>query len=236
MSNLLPPVIKLKRIALDLLFPQWCIGCGKEGAYICESCRRLLPLIKSPVCEMCGRPHSGGALCPGCIGGQAVIEGIRAPFLFDGVIRQAIHELKYRNLRALAIPLAELLYKYIADNPLPGEVLVPVPLHLKRYSERGYNQSSLLAKKLGKLSGLPVIDNCLVRRRHTLAQARSADVNERKSNVVDAFDCLDERLKDKQVLLIDDVATSGATLNACARAVKSAGAASVWGLVIAVEP
>ena len=136
----------------------------------------------------------------------------------DGVIRQAIHQLKYRNLRALATPLAKLLNDYLITNPPPGEVLVPVPLHPKRLRERSYNQSNLLAHELGKLTNLPVVDDCLIRLRHTPPQARTSTVDERRSNVAKTFSCCDHRLQDKQVLLIDDVSTSGATLDACALA------------------
>jgi len=148
---------------------------------------------------------------------------------------QAILELKYRNLRALAGLLARLLYDYLGDSPLPAEVLVPVPLHGKRLRERGYNQSRLLARELSKLSDLPVVDDCLIRQRHSSPQARTPNVDERRSNVADAFACRDRRLKDKQVLLIDDVSTSGATLDACAEALKASGATSVWGLALAKE-
>ncbi len=150
-------------------------------------------------------------------------------------MRQAIHNLKYRNLKALAAPLARLLCDYLVANPVPVEVLVPVPLHPKRLQERGYNQSSLLAGELGKLAHLPLIDDCLVRQRYALPQARTSSVDERRGNVAEAFACRDHRLLDKQVLLIDDVATSGVTLDACAAAVKAAGAASVWGLTMARE-
>jgi len=231
----LPPIYQLKRVALDLLFPPWCINCGREGNYICDSCRQLLSVITPPVCPRCGRPQAQGVLCPGCADWQAEIDGIRSPFLFDGVIRQAIHELKYRNLRALAPSLAGFLYGFILENPMPADVLVPVPIHRKRWRERGYNQSALLACELGKLSGLPVIENCLVRHRYAAPQARSASVIERQKNVTDAFTCVDERLQGKRVLLIDDVSTSGATLNTCARALKTAGAAAVWGLTLALE-
>jgi len=131
--------------------------------------------------------------------------------------------------------LAWWLSDYLVSNPVPGEVLVPVPLHQKRLRERGYNQSRLLAQQLGKLAHLPVVDDCLIRQRHAPPQARTATVNERRSNVADAFSCRDLRLEGKQVLLIDDVSTSGATLDACARALKGAGAVSVWGLVLARE-
>jgi len=174
-------------------------------------------------------------LCPSCAGWQAEIDGIRSPFRFEGVIRQAIHELKYRNLRAIAGLFARLLNDYLTANPVPGEVLVPVPLHPKRLRERGYNQSQLLAKELGKLANLPVVDDCLVRERHSLPQARTATIDERRTNVAHAFSCRNRKLKGKPVLLIDDVSTSGATLDACARVLKEAGATSVWGLVLARE-
>ncbi len=232
---MLPPLIGLKKAALDLLFPRWCIGCGREGDYICDSCRQMLSVISPPICPRCGRPQSEGELCPGCVDWQAGIDGIRSPFLFDGLIRQAVHELKYRNLRALASPLAELMYDYLIKNPLPGEVLVPVPLHRKRYRERGYNQSALLALELGKLTGLPVIENCLVRQSYVLPQARAASVGERHENVAGAFACRDGRLRGKGVILVDDVSTSGATLDACAGVLKSAGAAEIRGLTLALE-
>lgn len=133
------------------------------------------------------------------------------------------------------MPLAKLLNDYLITNPVPGEVLVPVPLHQKRLRERGYNQSNLLARELSKLINLPVVDDCLIRQQHTPPQAKTATVNERRNNVVSAFTCRDHRLRTKQVLLIDDVATSGATLDACAAMLKAAGTTSVWGLVMARE-
>jgi ComF family protein len=235
MVNVLPPIIHLKRVALDLFFPQWCINCGREGDYICESCRQLLLVITPPICPRCGRPQSEGIICRDCRDDSLEIEGIRSPFIFDGVIRLAIHELKYRNLRALVPQLAGLLHDYLVNNPIAGEVIVPVPIHPKRERERGYNQSALIARELGRLSGLPAVTDCLVRRNNAPPQARSASVRERIKNVTDAFTCIDERMGDRQVIVTDDVATSGATLNACARALKATGARTVWGLTIARE-
>jgi len=232
----LPQVTKLKRIALDLLFPQWCVGCGREGEYICQQCRESLSFISPPVCPKCGKPQSEARLCSACVNWDSAINSIRSPFIFDGVIRQAIHELKYRNLRALAPLMAQLLYEYFRTNSLPGDVILPVPLHKKRLRERGYNQSLLIARELGKLTGIPVDVHSLVKNSHTTPQARTASVEERRENVAGAFSCTGDNLKGKSIILIDDVTTSGATLDACAASLKAAGAASVRGLVMAIEP
>jgi len=150
-------------------------------------------------------------------------------------MRKAIHELKYRNLKAISACLAELLADYLGANPMPGEVLVCVPLHPRRLRERGYNQSSLLARELGRRIGLPVIEDCLIRVKQAQPQVRAVDVEERRSNVADAFACRDEKLGGKQIILIDDVCTSGATLESCAGVLKRKGATSVWGLTLARE-
>ena len=231
---MLPQLARLGRTALDLLFPSRCLGCGKEGDLICPVCLCTLPGITPPVCRRCGTPQPGDKPCPACLSHQHNIDGIRSPFRFEGVIRQAIHQFKYNNLRYIARPLAELLSNYLVANPIPGGVLVPVPLHSRRLRERGYNQSQLLARELGKLVGLPVTADCITRQRQVALQTRATSVSQRRSNVANAFTCHGD-LRDKKIILIDDVATSGATLDACAAALKSAGAGSVWGLTIARE-
>jgi len=188
-----------------------------------------------PICPHCGRPQPGGILCPSCVNQQTGVDGIRSPFRFEGVIREAVHQFKYRNLRDLSGLLAGMLHDYLRRYPISADVLVPVPLHPKRLRERGYNQSALLAKELGKLVPLPVVENCLWRTKYTSQQATSDSVQDRYRNVAGVFDCCNNSLKDKKVVLIDDVTTSGATINACTRALKVAGAASVWGLVVARE-
>jgi ComF family protein len=231
----LPQLVNFQRVALNLLFPPYCIGCGKEGDYICGNCRRELSWIYPPVCSVCGRPLTPDSQCPGCIAKNHTIDSIRAPFLFAGLIRRAIHETKYRNLRALAPGLAVYLNDYLTENPIPGDFLVPVPVHRKRLRERGYNQSLLITRELGRLCGLPVVADCLERRTYIAPQARLSSAAERLQNTAGAFACRDARLQGKHIILVDDVSTSGATLNACAAALKSAGAAEVRGLVLALE-
>jgi ComF family protein len=149
-------------------------------------------------------------------------------------MRQAILQFKYRQLKAMAAPLAQLLAEYLHSHPMIGEILVPVPLHPKRLRQRGYNQASLLAEELSKIIGLPVEEDALLRVQDVAPQARTKSAAERHQNVRTAFAC-NKDIANKQILLIDDVCTTGATLDACAVALKNAGATSVWGLTIARE-
>lgn len=163
------------------------------------------------------------------------IEGIRSVFRFDGAARQAILSFKYKNVKALAAPLAQLMEEYLCAHPLPADALVPVPLHPRRLRERGYNQSWLLAAELSKLTSLPLVEGVLVRLKNTPPQTRTKSAEERQSNVAGAFTCRDRSLEGRRVLLIDDVCTSGTTLDSCATALKAAGAMSVWGLTLGRE-
>lgn len=226
---------QLQRLIVDFFFPPRCISCGREGDFLCGECCKKIPRIVAPFCDKCGTPETSGALCPSCWKWRSKIDGIRSPFRFDGIIRQAIHELKYRNLRAISGFLAEFLFSYLQITSVPGEILVPVPLYPKRLRQRGYNQSSLIAEQLGRLAALPVAEDCLLRLKDGTPQARTATVGDRQRNVAGAFVCRDQRLNGIQVMLIDDVCTSGATLEACAVALKEAGAVSVWGLTLARE-
>ena len=192
-------------------------------------------MLLSPFCEKCGKPEPSGLLCPTCWGWKANIDGIRSPYRFDGVIREAIHEFKYKNIKAIAKFLASLLVTYLTAYPLPGDVLVPVPLSRQRLKKRGYNQSNILAKELSKLILLPVIDNCLIRIKDSPPQARTENVAERHKNVTGAFTCQDDSFNGKRVLLLDDVCTTGATLDACALALKNSNVISVWGITLARE-
>lgn len=194
-----------------------------------------MPKLLSPFCPKCGKPQVNSVLCAACRQRQTAIDGIRSPFRFEGAMRQAIHQLKYQNLKAISASLAALLADYLLLTPLPGEALVPVPLHPRRLRERGYNQAALLAKELGKLMNLPVIMDCLIRVKEAKPQVRTTTVKERRENVTGAFVCRGDKINGKQIILIDDVCTSGATLEACATALKNNGAISIWGLTMVME-
>jgi ComF family protein len=202
---------------------------------LCLKCTAGLTRLLPPLCPACSRPQASGIICPTCRQRKTDLDGIRSPYRFEGVIRKAIHQLKYQNLRAISACLAQLLADYHIAAPLPGDALVSVPLHPKRLRERGYNQSSLLARELSRRIDLPVTEDCLIRVRQAQPQVRASDVDQRRSNVADAFACRGEKLIDRRIILIDDVCTSGATLDSCATALKRSGAASVWALTLARE-
>jgi len=226
---------RLGKAITNFFFPQFCIGCGSEGEVICPACLGKLPWLLPPYCSRCGLPQDGSSPCRDCAGLNLDIDGIRSPLTFNKLAREAVHQFKYQNIRVLAGPLAGVLYNYLAENPIDADLIVPVPLHPRRLRERGYNQSLLLSLELGKFSGISVRPDILKRRINTPPQARTSCSIERHRNMRGAFTSGNGKLKGKGVLLIDDVSTSGATLDACASALKQAGAVSVWGLTVARE-
>lgn len=226
---------RVASVAVELLFPARCVGCNREGAFICEACQETLPLLEPPFCFLCSEPgRLTIGLCGNCWARPLLIEGIRAPYRMQGAVRKAIHALKYQGVRALAPTLGRLMAHFVTQQGLSADVLVPVPLHRKRERRRGYNQSLLLARATGKVIGLPVEPHALVRVRDTRSQLELR-AEERQANVEGAFRARGETVAGRRVLVIDDVCTTGATLEACAIALKEANAASVWGLTLARE-
>jgi ComF family protein len=150
---------------------------------------------------------------------------------FEGNLRQAIHSFKYRHRPELARVLGQMVNEYLSLHPLPADTIAAVPLHETRQKSRGYNQSLLLARILGEQTNLPVLEDVLVRVRATQSQIELNAVD-RYANVQGAF-AADDRVAERKILLIDDVCTTGATMNACSIALKQHGAKSVWGLALA---
>ena len=147
-------------------------------------------------------------------------------------MRDAIHALKYRGMRAASETLAGLLLQYMKRNPLQADVVIPAPLHRRRLRSRGYNQAALLAREIGKVMELPVRENLLVRVSDARPQVATQTREERRLNVAGNFVCKAD-LGGMAILLIDDVATTGSTLSECALALKEAGAQGVRALTLA---
>ncbi len=217
---------------LDLLFPPRCIGCKKRDVWLCPDCVSRFPRVEPPICHICGHPTAGTHLCSFCYTSPPRIEGIRAPFYFIGVLRESIHRFKYKHARHLAEPLAGVLAEYLSLEPNEFDVIVPVPLHEARFRERGYNQSELLAIELGRILNKVVVNDKLKRLRPTKAQM-SLPAQERPGNVRGAFVSVDSELSGSNILIVDDVCTTGSTLEACSMALKRSGAKTTWGLCLA---
>ncbi len=227
---------KLKENALDLLFPKFCLSCGAEGAFLCSKCGETL-YARGGSCFACGKRDIAGKTCNSCRKKTAV-RRFYAPFSYKNqVVRDLLHAYKYNRVRELSGPLADFLYSAMvrADFKTKKEmVFIPVPLHKRRRNERGFNQAELLALALGEKFGVPVLTHSLLRARYTRTQIELRDDNERRANIAGAFRVISQAAVAKKVIvLIDDVVTSGATLNEAALVLKAAGARSVWAAAVA---
>ncbi|APV45469.1 comF family protein [Dehalogenimonas formicexedens] len=216
---------------LDVFFPKYCLGCGREGDYLCQRCRAGLPYQEPPYCPCCGKSLDHH---PDCDLLSQELKQLNSVFRFEGVIKKAVHQLKYNNLRDIAPTLGALMADFLKNNEIIGDALVPVPLHKSRLRERGYNQAQLLALSIHKLTGLPVFLEALRKIKPTPPQADSSSVEARRLAVVGAFGCYNN-FTGRRVILIDDVATSGATLSSCAETLAEAGAKEIRALTLARE-
>jgi len=226
---------RLTERALDLLFPRRCAGCGSEGRFLCRDCLAALKPLVPPICAHCGKPSRAPGLCSDCRVRPLALAGIRAAFVYEGPLRDAILQFKYRGVSSLADELAPLLCGYLVRRPLACDVIVAVPLSADRLKARGYNQAAMLASRMGALLRLPEAPRALRRVRSTGVQARLASWEQRYANVAGAFQAEPRWVTGKRVLVVDDVCTTGATLEACGQALKAAGATAAWGLALARE-
>ena len=233
--NLSKAISRARDSFLDLLFPRRCVACDRLGEFICPECESGMPVIGAPRCHRCGNPGSSPCLC--IAEGTRIwpLDGMRSAFLFESPVREAVLALKYANLRSVGRALSGYAAEMLTKDNLYFDVLVPVPLHGRRLRQRGYNQSQIIAGHLGKELGIEVESRLLRRITHAGPQARAATADERRANVARAFQCGPGSLEGRKIALIDDVTTTGATLRACASALKRAGAGEVWGVTVARE-
>lgn len=218
--------------ALDWLFPPVCGGCESPGSRWCPNCQQQIHKIEPPVCDRCGDNVHQTGMCSRCERMPPSFTAIRSWAAFDGPVRNAIHRIKYRHDIALADMLSTSMISYLEELDWQIDLVLPVPLGKDRIRERGYNQAALLAKPIAWGSNLPYRPRALRRARETRSQV-GLSLKQRHQNVRGAFECSREIVEGKSVLVVDDVATSGATLDACAEALWSAGAAVVYGFTLA---
>ncbi len=230
---------------LHWIYPVDCLACQGPAAdrrlpSFCRPCWESIRPIEGPVCPRCGRPfesglalaHSPRHLCRHCRERPPKFDRALSPYRYEGVLEQAIHLYKYRRRPTLAVPLAKLALVW-ADRLPPADLVMPVPLHPSRLREREFNQALLLADRIACSLGLPLAFEYLMRVRATRPQTE-LDRTERARNVRRAFAVRETAdLKGRRVLLVDDVLTTGATVNECARALRRAGVKAVSVLTLA---
>lgn len=206
----------LLNTALDVLFPPRCIACGCAGSLFCARCQAAIPA--PPAMREPGSP----------------LAEWRASAEFGGAIQKAIHAYKYKNQRRMAIPLAERLIHVLEASAWRPTLITAAPLHESRLRERGYNQAALLAERLARAASVPFRSDIICRVRATRPQV-GLNARQRLQNVADAFEA-HRAVAGETIVIVDDVYTTGATLRACAHALRTAGAACVWGLTVASAP
>lgn len=224
---------------MSLVFPNGykCLVCGceiKDSKFVlCDSCLNALPKIVGKTCERCGMPiYSDANFCESCKVSNHVFSKAYAPFEYSGQIKNLIHKLKYEQKKYVAKCLGELLFDYFEKLDLNIDAVVPVPLYITREHERGFNQAYEICHKFLS-SGFNVLNNCVVKIKNTSAQV-DLDFSGRKENVAGAFKVINKSaIKGKTVLLVDDVYTTGATLNEVSQVLLKNGVSKVYCLTVA---
>ncbi len=218
----------------DLVFPKKCAGCQAEGPWLCPECFEKIIIVKAAFCPFCQRITPQGQYCSRCRP-RFNLTGVIIAANYENPLKDAIHKYKYDRIRELAEPLSELLVMRLeAGFPTGNLVLIPVPLTKERERERGFNQAEVLAKKLSQAFDLSLVTNVLRRTKNRPAQITLTG-RERRENIKGVFEVKGDlvKIKGKTILLLDDVMTTGATLNEAAGVLKKAGARNIWGLVLA---
>ncbi len=231
------------RTLLDLLLPPICHIChafipNAGTLHICPRCREQLSPVSSPLCPLCGIPFIGAGgdhRCGHCLAHPPHFERALSHYRYEGAIRELLHSFKYNRRTHLRAPLAlltlEWLPPFLAEHS--PHLIVPVPLHPSRLRQRGFNQAVLIGTVLSRQLSLPLIPDALVRTRVTEPQI-TLPAAERRTNVHDAFAVKKpECVAGKRILLLDDVMTTGSTVNECARVLKKAGAVHIMVVTVA---
>ncbi len=219
------PVGRPVERALDVLFPPQCVGCRRIGRWICARCWDQMPWLLDERCGVCDAPSALNP-CACCGPGAGSLDALLAVARFDGVVREAIHTLKFDGRHAISSLMGVLMAQ--ACCSVAVDLVVPISLHPARRRQRGYDQAALLARAAARELGRPC-DDVLRRVRRTAQQAMLAP-EERRENVAGAFEAR-RRLDGRRIVLIDDVFTTGATMQSAAAAAKEAGAGWVGGVV-----
>jgi competence protein ComFC len=241
---------KTRDFILDLIFPKVCLGCDREGAWLCDVCFAKLKFSSGQYCLGCKTPNKSGVFCSKCQQ-HYYLDGVMIAGNYDDkLLNQLIKALKYHFVKDIAAILGNYLVNFLQPEKddkkflkskfinLPAQaglkltIIIPVPLHNRRQRWRGFNQAEAIAKVVAQNFNLEINSQNLIRIKHRQAQSKLNE-QQRLSNVANCFSWRGKNLARTDIVLVDDVITTGATLNECAKVLKQNGAGQVWGLVVA---
>ncbi|MBZ1348595.1 MAG: hypothetical protein KYQ20_02475 [Candidatus Nealsonbacteria bacterium] len=240
---------ELKAIIIEIIFPVKCLNCGKEGQFLCEDCFSIIQIIDQKYCHICKKRKPANVFqCEECRRKTSLDHVFFATTYQesqeDVLNRKLILCFKYKALiRGLSLIFSKLIIAHFRAIDLINEnndffenfVIIPIPLHNKRKKWRGFNQAEEIAKCLSLELKIPMLKKSLRRVKNTKSQTETENHQERKDNVEGAFECFDDKpIKERNVLLIDDIYTSGATIEEAAKTLKKKGVKRVWGCVVAM--
>jgi len=232
----------MKSFLTDLFFPKFCFNCGKEGNYLCSDCLALIAILEEQYCPVCGKRALDGKTCSRCRS-KTKLDGLCFATSYQNkLVKKLINQFKYKPfIKDLSTTLASLIitHFYLSNKfhffVSKKTILVPVPLERKKLKMRGFNQSEEIAEEISLRLKILLLKNVLIKIKKTQSQTELSK-EKRKENIKDAFLCKNtEQIRGKKIFLIDDVFTTGATMEECAKTLKQAGALQVYGITVARE-
>lgn len=227
-------IMNIQKI-IDFIFPDSfsCLLCGRdifdETEFVCADCQHKLPHLHGNLCKRCSHPVITGDYCENCKGKDFYFSKMISPFIYTDYIKHCIHELKFNGKKYFAKFLGHYLAKTFKLHNIPCDIVIPVPLSKPRLQARKYNQAELIAKTFCEATNLPIATNILTKIKDVSPQAKLS-FKDRSANIKGAYKVIDNsQVVGKNILLIDDVYTTGCTMNECSKMLKKAGAKQVFG-------
>lgn len=217
---------------IDFVYPPRCSGCDKPGELFCPDCVSRVTTVHQPFCSICGRVTEKQGLCKRCQKIQPSYLSARSWAEYVEPLRHALLSLKYKNNLGIARVFTNFLAEIVFSNNWQADIIIPIPLCDSHMKKRGFNQAEQLARPLSMLLGIPMDTRAVKRVKETSSQV-DLSREERFKNLEDAFFGNPAKLKSKKVLLVDDIVTTGATLNSCTEAILAAGGSSVFCITVA---
>lgn len=206
-----------------------------KGRYVCDTCENAFSEVGRVYCLKCGKPlgWDNKTYCTDCASKTHIFDECRSAFVYDDVMRRSIYRFKYNGRQEYASYYAKKMSMILKPDfaRLNADAIIPVPMHKKKEHKRGYNQAYLLAKELSHLTNIPILNNYIIRNKSTKIM-RNLGAKERENNLKKAFKIKGNVVKLNDVIIIDDIYTTGATLDAIAKCLKDSGVSHVYGLCL----